>query len=1150
MLVAAGCRDRSALDPAREHAYRVSNRGVALLEQFKYPEAAAAFTDAVRLAPSLGLAHLNLGLALFYSGDLAGAAREETEAARLLPSLPQPSYILGLVARADNRDDDAVAFFERVRQIDPHDAGTNTNLGQVYLQQRKFDAAAAVLRGVVADEPYNVTAAYNLGLALTRLGQTSDGQRLLERSQELRNTGYAVTFGAGYLEQGRYAEAVASTGAEPDLVDARTPAVTFRETSIGVAIGGGAMSSPIGARFSPDALAAAGRALVASALGGGVALVDFDGDGDLDLVAVDASGQHVLRNDNGAFTDVTAGSGIESVPAKSVPVGVVAGDVDNDGIPDLFVLRDGVSSLYRGDGKGHFTDVTARAKLPAYPYLPSTAALVDVDHDGDLDLVIGGIADVEATVAAAAGKPLMFPRDFAPAPLQLLRNNGDGTFTDITHAAGLDVRGHAVAIAPTDFDNRRDIDLLVANADAPPRLFKNMRDGTFRDVAGEVGLGDVVKGGGEVTAVAVADVNKDGFPDMFFARTVRGVFAMSDGRGRFSLSPAPTSAGAAAQFVDYDNDGLLDLLTLSVAGPRLLRNVGREWRDVTATAFPATAAQTPASAASRPRSVLPRLFAAADLNGDGATDIVAGSSIWRNSATSGHRALRVALKGTVSNRAGVGAKVELRAGSLSARLDTSSATPPIAPADLVFGLGGRQAADVVRVLWPSGIVQAETDTLDGRRVVDELNRKASSCPFLFTWNGRRFEFVTDFLGAGEMGYWEGPGERNRPNPIEYVRIRGDQLRPRNGRYEIRVTNELEETLYLDRLQLLAVAHPRGVEIFPNEGMTDPPKAFRLHTVVDVRPPIRAVDDHGHDVTDRIARLDRRYPDDFTLSRFRGYAEPHTLTIDLTDPTHRTRATYLLLTGWTDYAFSSDNLAAHQAGLSLAAPSLQVKSTAGAWRTIVADIGIPVGRPQTIAIDLTGLLRPGEHEVRIATNMRIYWDQALVARPAPDAAVRIARLDARSAVLRERGYSAELRPGGAEPVVYDYDRVANAPLWKVMPGRYTRIGDVRELLARADDRFVVARPGDEIAVAFDEAAAGSVPDGWTRTFLLLADGFSKEMDVNSASPDFVAPLPFHGMTHYPYGAAERRPAGAEYDAYRDRYNTRAVFRPLDTVIGSK
>jgi hypothetical protein len=428
-------------------------------------------------------------------------------------------------------------------------------------------------------------------------------------------------------------------------------------------------------------------------------------------------------------------------------------------------------------------------------------------------------------------------------------------------------------------------------------------------------------------------------------------------------------------------------------------------------------------------------------------------------------------------------------------------------------------------------------------VVEELDRKPSSCPFLFVWNGERFEFVTDFLGGGEMGDWEGPGAFDHPDPVEYVRIRGDQLKPVHDSLSIRITNELEEVLYLDRVQLLALAHPADVQLFPNEGMTDPPKPFRLHAVRDARPPVRVIDEHGHDVTDRIAILDRRYPDDFGLQPIRGYADTHTLTIDIgAGPEQRT----LLLTGWTDYAFSSDNVAALQGGLASREPVLEARQRDGRWRELAVAIGIPVGRPQTIPLDLSGMLRPGEHELRLTTNMRIYWDQILVGDTVSSDRARVTTLDPESAILRARGFSAEVRPDGHEPPIYDYSRSSSASPWKLFTGSYTREGDVLELLTASDDRFVIGKPGDEIALEFSAAALPPIAEGWARTFLLKGDGFSKEMDPNSASPYTVEPLPFHTMTKYPYPAGEHYPDTPDYARYRAEYNTRRVTRSIGSL----
>ena len=178
-------------------------------------------------------------------------------------------------------------------------------------------------------------------------------------------------------------------------------------------------------------------------------------------------------------------------------------------------------------------------------------------------------------------------------------------------------------------------------------------------------------------------------------------------------------------------------------------------------------------------------------------------------------------------------------------------------------------------------------------------------------------------------------------------------------------------------------------------------------------------------------------------------------------------------------------------------------------------------------------------------MRIYWDQAAVGRTvALDASP--ARLLPVAADLRERGFSAPVSPDGREPFTLDYGRVSQASPWKVFPGRYTRTGDVRELLQSSDDLFVVSRPGDEVSLSFDAAAVPPLPAGWTRTWLLYADGFSKEMDINSAAPHALGPLPFHGMPGYPYAPPFAYPMTPERRAVWDRYNTRVVRAPVASI----
>jgi hypothetical protein len=183
------------------------------------------------------------------------------------------------------------------------------------------------------------------------------------------------------------------------------------------------------------------------------------------------------------------------------------------------------------------------------------------------------------------------------------------------------------------------------------------------------------------------------------------------------------------------------------------------------------------------------------------------------------------------------------------------------------------------------------------------------------------------------------------------------------------------------------------------------------------------------------------------------------------------------------------------------------------------------------------------QVRLLTNFRVYWDQILfdTSQPAHYTLLRMEPVEAR---LSERGFSAEVPGIGAHaPITYDYANRSIPMLWKAMPGMYTRTGDVRPLLLASDDRFVISTAGDEIALAFDAAALPPLPHGWRRTFLLYANGFSKEMNLHSASPDRLEPLPFHAMSRYPYRFPEHFPATPALDRYRRIYNTRPVGGPL-------
>jgi tetratricopeptide (TPR) repeat protein len=594
---------------AREDAYRANNLGVARLEQFDYPAAAQSFRRALEIDTNLAMARVNLAIALYYAGELAPARQEAEAAQKQDASLLQAGYVLGLIARADNRNAEAIAAFDRVQRADPNDVGSAINL-ELYPQEQKFGEAIDAFQRATRLEPYQSTAAYGLATALLRSGARDEGAAAMAQFQKLRDSGYATTFSQNYLEQGRYAAALASTGAEPALVDRAVPEVGFSDRT-------------------RETIPELGTTPVS-----GLTLFDKDSDGDLDLALATSDGVMLFRNDGGRFTDLTARFGLAGAGAATA---IVAGDYDNDERPDLLVLSSDRSRLFHQQPDGSWKDVTATAALPSLG--GRTAAWADADHDGDLDIV---------------------------APPRLLRNNGNGTFTDVSASSGMSAATEAIATAPTDYDNRRDIDFLVLRGAGKPLLFQNMRDGSFRDASETAGL---VRDA-NWTAAAAGDVNKDGFVDFFFGPADGpGVFAMSDGHGRFTVSDAPaeTAHALAAQLLDYDNDGLLDLLVVTAQnGVALVRNRGTGWSDETRSFSEATA-----SGAVSDRNAA---IAAGDLDGDGDTDVILAQGgifrIWRNDGGNRYRSLKVQLSARVSNRSAVGAKVEIRAGSLSQQLET------------------------------------------------------------------------------------------------------------------------------------------------------------------------------------------------------------------------------------------------------------------------------------------------------------------------------------------------------------------------------------------------------------------------------------------------------------------------------------------------
>ena len=538
---------------------------------------------------------------------------------------------------------------------------------------------------------------------------------------------------------------------------------------------------------------------------------------------------------------------------------------------------------------------------------------------------------------------------------------------------------------------------------------------------------------------------------------------------------------------------------------------------------------------------------AADFEGNGRLDRVSISNgaltIDRDVTPDYGNWIEIALTGVKNLKSPIGAKVEVKAGT-SYEKQTWAGLP------LVFRLGSRTQVDTVRITWPNGLIQNETNQPVNKLVtIPEAQRLSGSCPMIFTWNGQRFQFVTDVLGVAPLGASSGDGRYFPVDHDEYVSIPGEILRERDGAYDVRITEELHEVSYIDQIRLQAVDHPAGIDIVTNEKFKSPPfPEFRLFGVDHRIYPSAARDQRGANVLPALLHRDAKYPDSFRRDAA-GVAELHTLDLDFGKAAPGNHAV-LILQGWVDWADGSTFLSAMQEHKDLTFPYLQVKDAAGHWKTVIEDMGIPSGKPKPMAVDLSGKFLSASREVRIVTNLCVYWDEAYLVESDATPPVRLTTLPSLSAGLQFRGFSRPtIDPHRKQPEQFDYQTVSYTSSWNPTAGNYTRYGDVNALLLEPDDRMVVMGSGDEIRLRFSAGGLPPLPAGWKRDFLLLVDGWAKDADANTAFSQSVLPLPFHAMTSYPYPTGERYPQDAIHQEYLRQYNTRPalkLIRPLSAA----
>ncbi len=1169
----AGCGDTSPSRDVWVEALSEKNTGLAYLYRNDPEGAAGSFQTLVRLVPREPLGHANMAIALLKLQDLENAEAAIDRASDLAP---QDGEVLSI------RSDIAAARGDRERALDmlAHAVGHNESnvvLRYKYLTEMRRQRGPAhrdedaldELRAMLAYEPDNLALLVELNQTLVRMGRiveavegydrmasllvplSDDVRTWLDRTLDAlkRRDADEAEFNAGIL--GNLLVVDPSYRRSRDRLGDPTqqspPLYNFRSAPPGLAVMDA--DSLVDMRFVDAGDALIGASLQAPGTWTDLALPDVDGDGRPDLVLAGTGALVVLRNRVEGWESVSipwarGGEDADIGPATG-DFRLATGDFDNDGDADLFAAGSGQSRVFHNAGDG--TYVLAQSFEWTGSTSPVSVARVDFDHDGDLDILVSDMRT-----------------------LRFYRHTEDGLFEEATASTGFEEAAGGVpagaaegdflpsagqALAWGDFDRDGAVDVVALFEDESHRLYRNVRQGRWLDWTDR--FGDI--GWGKAHMVAAADFNNDGALDLFMAGSgIDGCrLFWNEGGVRFAGQDTPAILGGACEGldpavvrpVDFDNDGFIDLVLAGTSVPersglRLVRNLGNGRFEEQAALLP----ELPGNVEAVEKS---------DLDGDGDLDLVLLSEgriiALRNDGGNANGWLNIrlaaALEGSGKNNFyGIGSTIEVNAG---AHYQALLVDGPISHA----GLGSREKADVIRVIWSNGVPQNRIDP-ESRMLIVEPQRLKGSCPSLYTWNGARYEFVTHLMTRSAIGALTETGAPAYPDAAnDYVKIRGDQLRERDGKFEVRVVEELWDAVYMDKMELLVVDHPAETDIYVDEKYLPPPyPGLEIHTVTDPRPPLAARDHNGNDILPRLAARDSLYVGDFELGEFQGVPETHSITLDLGDLSGAERI-HLYLCGWIMPVEPSSNLALSQRNnTAVIPPYLETPDRAGQWRTVIPYTGFPSGEHKTIFVDLTGHFPADDYRVRLTTNLELYWSEAFFTVDEPERVERtITRLQPLSADLHYRGYSREYRTAPLGPFVRDYQTLSAEPQWLPFEGYRTRYGDVTALLRKSDSRYVVYSSGEEIAVTFEANDLPEPPPGWKRDFVLHTDGWLKEGDLNTATAATIEPLPFRGMDRYPYGLEAHYPNSVDHQKYRDTYNTRWVsqegFREAMRLHGS-
>ncbi len=1051
----------------------------------------------------------NLGKSQLEAGDSAKAVDLFRQALILNPTLIEAQLNLANAFLLANQADNVIQQAQRVLSVERNSAAALYLMGCAYLRKGESEEALKALQQSFKIDPAVTALNFQLGLAHERLGQNEEAVQQFQTVTEFEPDHPAAHYRLSQLllRMDRQMEAAEALKKHQEIL-ARKPGFAsdvaiFERCKHTQAKLPFKLEQPLAEGIKVTFTDTTSTAFGGRSFQAPFAVIDFANDGRNSLLARDGDGFRLLVNSNGTFA--AQDNLLPGIPGAKYHR-ALSGDLQNDKTADVVVLSDKGTLVFKFTTNGVVTDATRAAGLGALTAIDGV--LIDFDYTGKIGLIA------------------LQPDDKGIRAFRNLSSTFAMYFSETGVTSGLPAPVTAARhLVLDDWNNDELLDVLITREGQPPSLYTRERGGPFSST-------NAVFPASAFTASG--DLNNDSLTDIASAMADRIEIILGGGLPSVSL-PSANLAPVGISLIDYDNDGWLDICAYG-QGVRVWRNRGSAgFREVTKELGLDKLANNTVS-----------LVAAADFDSDCDTDLLigteAGLKLLRNDGGNVHRQLKLRLVGNRSNASGLGVRYEVSAGGLRA-WRTVKQLP------IEIGVGKHDQVDSVAVRWFDGFINNDEIKVTQCAIValDEIEKPTGSCPYLYAWDGQGFRFVTDLLGAAPLGLPVSDTRFVDANPIEYVRLGGEeQFPPKDGNYVIQITEELREVLYLDEAKLVVVDHPPGTEIHTT-GKLRPGQPFPSHELVTLHKPKPLLSAVNHEVTDVTALLtetDRKMvsPTKLRARQLRGLAEPHSVTLDF-GPLAVERPLVLALTGWLRFGGGMANVgAAHTPDLPFPFPTLEVEVTDPnqtlSWKPVDVVVGSPAGKTKSIIVDLAGKLPAGARRLRLSAAFEIHWDRIALLEKRDNSETRITSIAATESDLHGRGYSEFESLPWSQPLTPNYANVKQTADWTITPsGWATHYGPVDELISKQDNALALIAGGDELTLRFSASSVPPKAQGATRDFFFYTVGWDKDADFHCELGWQIEPLPWHGMESQQYGR-QPRPSFTN-DEWMKKYNTRWV-----------